>query len=43
MTWFHVSSDDTNGTLKAYVGEGDFTDDPYAMDGASPPAACCGS
>ncbi|MFN3661570.1 L-fucose/L-arabinose isomerase family protein [Yoonia sp.] len=33
MTYFRVSSDDTDGTLKAYVGEGAFTDDPYAMDG----------
>ena len=33
MTFFRVSSDDRQGTLKSYVGEGDFTDDPYAMDG----------
>ena len=33
MTFFRVSSDDRHGTLKTYVGEGDFTDDPYAMDG----------
>ncbi len=33
MTFFRVSSDDRQGTLKTYVGEGDFTDDPYAMDG----------
>ena len=33
MTFFRVSSDDRNGTLKSYVGEGAFTDDPYAMDG----------
>ena len=33
MTFFRVSSDDHNGTLKSYVGEGAFTDDPYAMDG----------
>lgn len=33
MTYFRVSSDDTAGTLKAYLGQGDFTDDPYGMDG----------
>jgi L-fucose isomerase-like protein len=33
MTYFRVSSDDRKGTLKTYVGEGAFTDDPYAMDG----------
>ncbi len=33
MTFFRVSSDDRNGTLKTYVGEGDFTDDPFPMDG----------
>ncbi len=33
MTYFRLSSDDTAGTLKCYVGEGDFTDDPFPMDG----------
>ena len=33
MTFFRVSSDDRKGMLKTYVGEGDFTDDPYGMDG----------
>jgi L-fucose isomerase-like protein len=33
MTFFRLSSDDKRGTLKAYVGEGDFTDDPFPMDG----------
>ncbi|SHL98007.1 L-fucose/L-arabinose isomerase family protein [Roseibium suaedae] len=33
MTYFRVSSDDTAGHLKVYLGEGEFTDDPYGMDG----------
>ena len=33
MTYFRVSSDDTRGHLKAYLGQGAFTDDPYGMDG----------
>lgn len=33
FTFFRVSTDDTNGLIKTYVGEGDFTDDPYGMDG----------
>ncbi|MEF2074512.1 L-fucose/L-arabinose isomerase family protein [Consotaella aegiceratis] len=33
MTYFRLSSDDEAGSLKAYVGEGDFTDDPFGMDG----------
>lgn len=33
MTFFRISSDDTQGRLKSYVGEGDFTDDPFPMDG----------
>ncbi len=33
MTFFRLSSDDARGTLKAYVGEGEFTDDPFPMDG----------
>lgn len=33
MTFFRVSSDDGAGTLKTYLGEGAFTDEPFAMDG----------
>jgi L-fucose isomerase-like protein len=33
MTYFRVSSDDANGTLKTYLGQGEFTDDPFPMDG----------
>lgn len=33
MTYFRMSSDDQAGTLKCYVGEGTFTDDPFPMDG----------
>lgn len=33
MTFFRLSTDDAHGRIKAYVGEGDFTDDAYGMDG----------
>jgi len=33
MTYFRVSTDDTKGTIKTYLGEGMITDDPYGMDG----------
>lgn len=33
FTFFRVSTDDINGSIRAYLGEGEFTDDPYAMDG----------
>jgi L-fucose isomerase-like protein len=33
FTYFRISTDDLNGNIKAYLGEGMFTDDPYAMDG----------
>ena len=33
MTYFRISSDDARGILKAYGGEGEFTDDTYGMDG----------
>jgi L-fucose isomerase-like protein len=33
MTFFRLSTDDRHGTIKAYVGEGAFTDDPFPMDG----------
>jgi L-fucose isomerase-like protein len=34
MTFFRASTDDRLGVVKTYVGEGAFTDDPFAMDGA---------
>ena len=33
MTFFRLSTDDRAGRIKAYLGEGRFTDDPYGMDG----------
>jgi L-fucose isomerase-like protein len=33
MTFFRLSTDDRHGAIKAYVGEGAFTDDPFPMDG----------
>ena len=33
MTFFRMDTDDRVGRLRAYVGEGEFTDDPFAMDG----------
>ena len=33
MTFFRISSDDGRGVLKTYLGEGEFTDDPFPMDG----------
>ena len=33
MTFFRMSTDDRTGTIKTYVGEGAFTDDPFGMDG----------
>ncbi len=33
MTFFRISTDDTVGRIKAYVGEGAFTDDEYGMNG----------
>jgi L-fucose isomerase-like protein len=32
-TYFRISTDDTLGIIKSYLGEAEFTDDPYAMDG----------
>ncbi len=32
-TYLRVSTDDTNGVIKGYVGAADFTDDPFDMDG----------
>ena len=33
MTYFRLSTDDRNGRIKCYCGEGRFTDDPYGMAG----------
>lgn len=33
MTFFRMDTDDTYGQLRAYLGEGEFTDDPFGMDG----------
>jgi len=33
MTYLRLSSDDRAGTIKCYLGQGDFTDDPFPMDG----------
>ena len=33
FTLFRISTDDTKGAIKAYLGTGEITDDPYGMDG----------
>jgi len=33
MTYFRISTDDTQGKIRAYLGQGRFTDDPCPMDG----------
>ena len=33
MTFFRISTDDFSGRIKAYLGEGEFTDDPFPMAG----------
>ena len=33
MTFFRLSTDDRAGTVKCYLGEGEFTDHPFPMDG----------
>ncbi len=33
FTFFRISTDDTMGCIKSYLGNGDITDDPYGMDG----------
>lgn len=33
FTFFRISTDDTKGCIKSYLGEGTVTDDPYGMDG----------
>lgn len=38
MTFFRVSTDDPRGVIKAYLGEGEFTEDPVSIAGG---AAVC--
>lgn len=33
MSYFRISTDDTRGRITSYLGEGQFTDDPFEMDG----------
>ncbi len=33
MTYFRISTDDRKGKVKAYLGEAEFTDDPFGMSG----------
>lgn len=33
MTYFRISTDDRQGMISTYLGEGNITDDPYGMDG----------
>ncbi len=33
MTFFRISTDDMAGRIKSYLGEGEFTDDAFGMDG----------
>ena len=33
FTFFRMSTDDLRGCIKSYLGEGEFTADPYGMDG----------
>ena len=33
FTFFRISTDDTLGEIKAYLGKGEITADPYGMDG----------
>jgi len=33
MTFFRISTDDSKGQIKGYLGEGEFTDDTFEMDG----------
>ena len=33
FTFFRLSTDDTKGCIKTYLGKGELTDDPYGMDG----------
>jgi L-fucose isomerase-like protein len=34
MTFFRMDTDDCNGEIRTYLGQGEFTDDPYGMDGS---------
>jgi L-fucose isomerase-like protein len=33
MTYFRISTDDQRGVITSYLGQGEFTDDPFDMDG----------
>jgi L-fucose isomerase-like protein len=33
LTYFRISTDDTKGKIKSYLGHGEFTDDEFNMDG----------
>jgi L-fucose isomerase-like protein len=33
FTFFRISTDDSQGIIKSYLGEGKFTNEPYPMDG----------
>ena len=33
FTFFRISTDDSRGLIKAYLGKGEITNDPYGMDG----------
>ncbi len=33
FTYFRISTDDSKGKIKSYIGEGEYTNDPNAMDG----------
>jgi L-fucose isomerase-like protein len=33
MTFFRISTDDTKGQISSYLGQGEFTDDAFGMDG----------
>lgn len=33
MTYLRISTDDSRGLIKSYLGEGEITDNPYGMDG----------
>ena len=35
MTFFRISTDDTKGVIKSYLGEGELTDDPVDIQGGS--------
>ncbi|MBI9084961.1 MAG: hypothetical protein JEZ11_15315 [Desulfobacterales bacterium] len=33
MTYFRITTDDRRGVISSYLGQGEFTDDPFDMDG----------